>query len=376
MIMKNILIIIVLFLAISCKKEIEKSKPKIVLKENEVSLTDAQMRNSNIETILMSEKSISTVLKINGKIDVPPQNLVSVSVPLGGYLRSTKLLPGMHVNNGEVIAVMEDQQYIQLQQDYLVLKAKLAYAEKESARQNDLNQSQASSDKVTQLAQAEVSSLRAMTVGLAEKLRLTNINPNTISASRISQKINIIASIDGYVSKVNVNIGKYISPSEVMFELINPNDIHLNIKVYEKDVAKLKIGQKITAYTNAEPSKKHQCEIILISKDVSMDGTSEVHCHFEDYDKTLLPGMYMNAEVALKSSNSNALPEESVVNFEGKDYVYIEIAKQKYQMKEVQLGEKQNNFVQVLNVEDFKNKKIVSKGAYTLLMKMKNTEEE
>ncbi len=371
-----IILFLFLFLALSCKKEIQESKPEIALKENEVSLTDAQIKNATIQTISISEKSISSILKINGKIDVPPQNLVSVSVPLGGYLRSTKLLPGMHVNKGEVIAVMEDQQYIQLQQDYLVSKAKLVYAEKESARQNDLNQTQASSDKVTQMAQAEVSSLRAMTNGLAEKLRLININPNTISASKISQKINILATINGFVSKVNVNIGKYISPSEVLFELINPTDIHLNIKVYEKDVDKLKVGQKIIAYSNAEPNKKHECEIILISKDVSMDGTSEVHCHFEDYDKTLLPGMYMNAEVELKSSNSDALPEESVVSFEGKDYVYIEIAKQKYQMQEVQLGEKENNFVQVLNVQVLKNKKIVNKGAYTLLMKMKNTEEE
>ncbi len=375
--MKNIFIIlIILGLVSACKKQEIVTEKEISLKKNEVSLTDAQMKNAEIETISMSEKSISSILKINGKIDVPPQNLVSISVPLGGYLRSTKLLSGMHLNKGEVIAVMEDLQYIQLQQDYLVSKAKLLYAEKESARQNDLNASQASSDKTTQMAQAEVSSLRAMTNGLAEKLRLININPNTISASKISQKINILATINGFVSKINVNIGKYISPSEVMFELINPTDIHLNIKVYEKDVAKLKIGQKIIAYTNAEPNKKHECEIILISKDVSIDGTAEVHCHFEDYDKTLLPGMYMNAEVEIKSSNSNALPEESIVSFEGKEYIYIEIAKQKYKMQEVQIGEKENNFVQVLNVEDLKNKKIVSKGAYTLLMKMKNTEEE
>ncbi len=359
-----------------CKEKEVVTEKEQILKENQVALTDAQMKNADIETISISEKSISTLLKINGKIDVPPQNLVSVSVPLGGYLRSTKLLPGMYVDKDEVIAVMEDQQYIQLQQDYLVSKAKLVYAEKESARQNDLNQSQASSNKVTQLAQAEVSSLRAITNGLAKKLRLININPNTISASKISQKINILATINGYVSKVNVNIGKYISPSEVMFELINPTDIHLNIKVYEKDIAKLKIGQKIIAYTNAEPENKHECEIILISKNISSDGTAEIHCHFEDYNKTLLPGMYMNAEVEIKSLNSNALPDESIVNFEGKDYVYIEIAKQKYQMQEVQLGDKENNFVQILNAENLKNKKIVSKGAYTLLMKMKNTEEE
>jgi cobalt-zinc-cadmium efflux system membrane fusion protein len=373
--MNKIILFICVLLLFSCSKKVEK-KTEIALKENEVLLTDAQFKNAGIETISMSEKSISTVLKINGKIDVPPQNMVSVSVPMGGYLRSTQLLPGMHIFKGQTIAVMDDQQYIQLQQDYLVSKSKLIYAEKEAIRQKELNESQASSDKTTQFAQSELSSLKAITNGLAEKLRMININPNGISANNISKKINIYATINGYVSKVNVNIGKYINPSEILFELINPTDIHLNIKVYEKDVARLKMGQKIIAYTNSEPNKKHDCEIILISKDVAADGTAEVHCHFEDYDKTLLPGMYMNAEVALKSSNSNSLPEESVVNFEEKNYIYIEIGKQKYQMTEVQIGESENDFVQIFNYKTLKNKKIVCKGAYTLLMKMKNTEEE
>lgn len=360
----------------SCKKENVETKQAPTLNENEVVLTNAQAKNISIETLSLTTQSIATILKMNGKIDVPPQNLVSVSVPLGGYLTKTQLLPGMHVNKGEIIAVMEDQQYIQLQQDFLVSKAKLVYAEKEFARQTDLNQSQASSDKVAQLAQAELSSLKAITNGLAEKLRLIHINPNAITASKISQKINIYASISGYVSKVNVNVGKYISPSEVLFELINPTDIHLNIKVYEKDVAKLKIGQKIIAYTNAEPENKHECEIILISKSIDADGSSEVHCHFENYDKTLLPGMYMNADVALKASNSNVLPEESVVSFEGKDYVFIEIAKQKYRIQAVEVGESKDGFVEIKNIQSLQNQKIVSKGAYALLMKMKNTEEE
>lgn len=372
---KYIYFLLIATFTIGCKKESPKEEEVASKSETEVLLTDAQMKNTSIETISISEKGLATVLKLNGKIDVPPQNMVSVSVPLGGYLKSTKLLPGMHVSKGEVIAVMEDQQYIQLQQDYLVARAKLIYAEKEFNRQNELNQSQASSDKVTQMAQAEVSGLRATTNGLAEKLRLININPNTISASKISQRINLYATINGYVSKVNVNIGKYISPSEVLFELINPEDIHLNIKVYEKDVTKLKIGQKIIAYTNAEPSIKHECEILLISKDIAADGTSEVHCHFEDYDKTLFPGMYMNAEVEIESTNANAIPEECIVNFEGKNYIFIETAKQNYKMQEVSLGKKENNFIEVLNAADFRDKKIVSKGAYTLLMTLKNVEE-
>jgi len=375
--MKNIIpslsITILLF---ACSSKLEKeANTAAETNEQFVILTDAQYKNTALNTTNLQQKNIATVLKLNGKIDVPPQNIISVSVPLGGYLTSTKLLPGMHINRGEVIAIMEDQQYIQLQQDYLLSKSKLHFAGLEYNRQKELNQSQASSDKVTQQALAEVNFQKITMNATAEKLKLINKNPENITANNISKSINVYSSIKGYVSKVNVNIGKYVTPADVMFELINPLDIHLNIKVFEKDVAKLFIGQKVIAYTNAQPDKKYICEIILISKDITTEGTADVHCHFETYDKTILPGMYMNAEVELKENKSYVLPEESVVNFEGKEYVFVETKKLQYEMTAVNTGIKENGFVVITNADSIKNKTIVTNGAYTLLMKLKNTEE-
>lgn len=373
----SIVLMFVFLFAVQCSKKeetvIKSTAPK---DESIVTLTDAQLKNTPIETTSLSVKNISTVLKINGKIDVPPQNLVSVSLPLGGYLKNTNLLPGMHVNKGQIIAVIENPQFIQLQQDYLMAKSKLHFAELDYNRQKKLNQSQASSDKVMQQAQSEMNSQRIMMNTLAEQLQLVNINPKNLNSGNIRKSVPVYSTINGFVSKVNVNIGKFVNPSDVLFELINPNDIHLNLKVYEKDLQMLKIGQRFSAYTNTQPEKKYSGEIILISKDINTDGTADVHCHFEKYDQNLTPGMYMNAEIETETSFSNALPEESIVNFEGKDYVFVQEKKQTYKMTPVTLGESENGFIQIKNVEDFNNKKIVTKNAYTLLMKLKNTASE
>ena len=367
----------VFLFAVQCSKKeetfVKSTTPK---DESIVTLTDAQLKNTPIETTSLSVKNISTVLKINGKIDVPPQNLVSVSVPLGGYLKNTNLLPGMHVNKGQIIAVIENPQFIQLQQDYLMAKSKLHFAELDYNRQKKLNQSQASSDKVMQQAQSEMNSQRIMMNTLAEQLQLVNINSKNLNSGNIRKSVPVYSTINGFVSKVNVNIGKFVNPSDVLFELINPNDIHLNLKVYEKDLQMLKIRQRFTAYTNTQPEKKYGGEIILISKDINTDETADVHCHFEQYDQNLTPGMYMNAEIETETSFSNALPEESIVNFEDKDYVFVEEKKQTYRMIPVTLGESENGFIQIKNIEDFNNKKIVTKNAYTLLMKLKNTTSE
>src|SRR5690606_32478898 len=315
-------------------------------------------------------------LKLNGKIDVPPQNLASVSSALGAYVKSTKLLPGMHFRKGEVIAVMEDNQFIQLQQDYLTAKIQLANSEAEYLRQSSLNQSKASSDKVYIQAEADYQTLLISQRSLEQKLKLIHINPEQVSVSNIRLTANIYAPFDGFVSQVFVNVGKYVSPSDVLFELVNPNDLHLNLKVFEKDWDKIKIGQPLLAYTNSNPGKKYNGEIILIGKSISADRAVEVHAHFKESGGKLIPGMYMNADVEIPESSTWALPEESIVSFEGKQYVFEILDRNRFKMISVQTGNTGNRWIEIINDNQLNNKNIAQKGAYTLLMALKNKGEE
>lgn len=377
--MKQIIFLITITaLLASCGNTTTEEKPEIKTAENVVILTDAQLKNAAIETGKLEQQSISSILKVNGSIDVPPQNMVSISVPLGGYLKSTKLLPGMHVNKGESIAIIEDQQYIQLQQDYLTAKAKLLFAKQEYERQKELNQSKASSDKVYQQALADYTSLDVLVKSLSEKLKLIGINPATRNTGNISRSVSIPSPINGFVSKVNVNIGKYVNPADVLFEIVNPSDIHLALTIFEKDVNKLFIGQKLIAYTNTNPEKKYPCKIILIGKDFSNDRSVEVHCHFENYDKSLIPGMYMNAEIEVKSDSVFALPSDAIVSYENKQYVFISKDNNQFEITEIKTGNSENGFTEIIlsDNQNLKDDILVMKGAYTLLMKMKNTSDE
>lgn len=375
--MKNIIIIFslgLIFTACKNQKTVEPTASPAI--ENVITLTDAQIKNAHLETGKIEQKQISSILKVNGRIDVPPQNMVSVSVPLGGYLKSTKLLPGMHINKNEVIAVIEDNQYIQLQQDYLTAKAQFGFHEAEYNRQRELNASKASSDKVYEQAKSTYQTQKILIKSLEEKLKLIRINPNSLHENNISKSINIFSPINGFVSKVNVNIGKYVTPSDVLFELVNPTDIHLNLKIFEKDLDKIFIGQKVVSYTNNNPDKKYTGDIILISKDVAPDGTTEVHSHFDKYDKILFPGMYMNAEISSKNNLQNVLPDEAIVSFEGKKYFFENAGKNKFEMIETETGESENGFTEIISKADLSGKQIVTKGAYSLLMSLKNKEEE
>ena len=363
---------------LSCEsKQVKKETPQVNQNHKDITtLSPQQFKNAGIELGKLEKRSLPYTIKLNGQIDVPPQNMASISMPLGGYLKSTQLLPGMQIRKGEVIARMEDQQYIQLQQDYLVTKTKLLMAEKEYIRQKELNQDKATSDKIYQQTETEYKTLRINLNSLVQKLKFININPATLTEKNITPTISIYSPISGFVSKVNVNIGKYVAPTDVLFELVNPDDIHLNLKVFEKDLDKIAVGQNLIAYSNNRPDKKFHCKIVLISKDLSAEHTADIHCHFTDYDKELFPGLYMNAELAVKVSSLYSLPEEAIVNYEGKDYIFIALKNNQFSLLPVQTGDKDQGYIAIKNPDSLSGKSIVTKGAYTILMKMKNKSDE
>ena len=362
--------------ALACNQPVntEPASPEPAL--HTVVLTPAQFKNANLVVSNLTQKEISSLIRVKGKVDVPPQKLMSVSVPLGGYLKSSNLLPGMRVQKGEVIAVVEGEQYIQLQQDYLMAKEKLVWLEQEYKRQRELLATQSASQKTFQMASADYAGQQVLVNALFQKLKLVGIQPENVTKDKISASISVRSGLSGYVAAVHVNAGKYLTPSDVLFEIISTDDIHLALKVFEKDIPMLQIGQSVMAYTNQQPEKKYPCRIILMGKEIGADRSIEIHCHFNQHNLSLLPGTFMNAEIEVKNKAATLLPDEALIRFDNRQYIFVQSDSLQFVMKEVQTGISENGYTQVMNGVDMLKDKIVTRGSYTLLMMLKNKADE
>ncbi len=364
----------------SCHTNNDRQAPSAAdVEQTHVQLTAEQLANARLSVGPARRRTLSTVLRVGGVVDVPPRSLVSVSFPLGGYLQYSRLLPGTPVRKGEVLAVLEDPQYIQLQQDYLTTTARLEFAEAELRRQKALQDGQAGSLKALQQAQVEYQTLRIQQRALSEKLRLIGIDPTQLSEDNLSRSVRVLSPIDGFVSAVHANIGKYVTPTDVLFELVNPKDIHLNLKVFEKEVPLLRIGQPVRAYAPDRPQQVYTGEIILIGRNLGPDRAVEVHCHFDRYDAAVLPGMYLQAEVRVDLHEALAVPESAIVRWENRHFVFAQRAENTFEWLEVNIGASADGWTQVSPVEqevDLSRLPLVLDNAYTLLMKMKNVADE
>jgi len=377
----SILIITATFIACSDSKKKE-AEEKVEVKNDSsasgiVTFSAEQYKVADIRLGNVQMRNLSGVIKVNGVIDVPPQNMVSISAPLGGYVKSAGLLPGQAVRKGQVIAIIENAQFIDLQQDYLESKSRLVYLSQELKRQEELRKEEINAAKTLQQVSSEYNMLRTKISGLEQKLSLIGIRPG-----KFSKTANLYSPINGFVTASNVNMGKYVQPSDVLFELANASDMHLALDVFEKDVRKLKPGQPIRFALANEIDYNREAKIFLIGKSKEKEGTIPVHCHLNySSDPTLLPGMYVKALIETTSDNVPALPVEAVIQSEGKDYIFIQTdtAQNKFGFKMIPVikGTEQEGFVAVTLMENINlnNNKVVIKGAYSLLSAMKNVEE-
>lgn len=360
--------------------------------ETIVELSGAQMQTAGVRLGTIEEKQISGTIRVNGLLDVPPQQLVTISAPLGGFLKSTTLLQGSRVRKGQRIATIENLEFIQIQQDYLEAKGNFEFARADYERQQELAKQAVNSEKTVQQAKSNFTTWKARYAGLREKLRVLNLNVSSIESGNVSSTINLYSPIDGYVTEVNVNIGKFVSPTDVLFEIVDTEHLHAELIVFEKDVRKLKIGQKVR-FTLANESKERLATVYLVGREISEDRTIRIHCHIDEEDKELLPGMYLNAVVEAGGLVVPALPAEAVVDYQGKKYVFMTTEEtkeegkskegestgegQQFKIVEVQTGNSEFGFVELVSSGPLtKDSRIAIEGAYALLSAMKNSEEE
>lgn len=383
----SIIISVLLFALVSCNssKEVNNKEEKLeVLPEDIVELRGDQMKLANVETGDIETISLSGTLKVSGTVLAAPQNYATVSMPLGGFVKSTTLMPGNAVSKGQTLAILENQEFVEIQQNYLEAKSKLEYAEAEYNRQNELYKNDVSSKKNMQQVTSEYNSLKVQVKALEQKLSLIGINSQNLNVEVISNSIALVSPISGYIKAVNVNIGKFVSPSDVLFEIVNTSNLYLELTLFDKDVSKVSKNQRIRFFINDE-TEQHDAIVYQTGKSVNSDKTYTVFASVQGVCENVLPGMYVNAIIETTSNKVNALPSDAIVSFDDKDYIFIfEKNKEEdgqpfteYRMIQVQKGVSDNGYTEVLLPEgiDIKVAKVVVKGAYNLLSAKKNAGE-
>lgn len=287
-----------------------------------IRLTAAQQKNVSLEFGMAQQQTITTDLRVYGSVHVPPQYAHSITTPFGGIVRSVRFLEGSHVHAQDALVSLEHPDFVTMQQEYLQSVTELELAERELERQRLLSRDSVNPRKTLERAQADVSMLRIQKKALSEKLALINIKASSLSESTISRQVTLRSPISGYVTDVKVNTGSYVEPNTPVMNVIDPEHMHIELAVFERDIATISVGDSVIVRLTDHPDSVRTARIHLIGKTVRADQTIPVHVHLDKHDPRLTPGTSLGAFIKSRPRTAWTLPESAILRFGTTSYVF------------------------------------------------------
>lgn len=303
-------------------KDHEEAAPTIA------SLTEDQIQSVGVTTGPIEMKELTATVKANGLLRVPNNNKATVAALFSGVVKTLNILEGDYVRKGQVIATIANPEYIRVQEQYLTTISRIAFAEQEYRRQNELYTNDAGTKKNLQSSSSELRTLSTQKASLARQLQMMGINPASVTNASMRTGLAITAPISGTISNIRAQIGSYVDVSAPVAEIIDNTSLHLDLQVFEKDLPRMRIGQIVHFKLTNNPETEYDAKVYSIGSSFENESkTIAVHCTVIGNKTGLIDGMNITGVVSLDHSTTPAIPTEAIVEADGKFYVFIQTNK-------------------------------------------------
>lgn len=338
---RNIIYITLTFIfLVSCGKKETTTEPEGEIKTEQTeehdeeapqtiaSLTDEQIKSVGVTLGKIELKELTSTIKANGTLRVPNNNKATITSMYGGIIKTLNVQIGDFVKKGQVIALISNPEYIQLQEQYLTVKSRIAFAEQEYRRQKELFDNDAGAKKNLQSSDAELKTLRTQKSSLQRQLQIMGINPANVNNGNLRSGLVITSPISGTVSNISAQIGSYVDISSPVADVIDNGSLHLDLQVFEKDLPKMKVGQIVHFKLTNNPETEYDAKIFSIGSSFENESkTISVHCSVTGNKAGLIDGMNITGIVSLDKSTTPAVPNEAIVEADSKYYIFIKTNK-------------------------------------------------
>lgn len=351
---------------------------------NEIILTVEQVKAVGIEIGPVEMRNLRSVVHAAGQLEVPPQNKADITVLMGGTVKQIPVLEGSHVSKGQTLLLIENPEFIKIQQDYLSTKNQLAYLEKEYNRQKEINDQQAGTLKILQQTESDYNTAKVSLNALEKQLQEINVNVKSLENGNIVSQVPVIAPINGTVAHISVNLGSYAEPTKTLMDIVDNSQIHCDLMVYEKDLSKVKPGQKVSFTLTNQDNKQIDGEIYGVNQ--SFEGESKAviaHAVIKNaINENLFPGMYVSALIEVGDQKNKSVPVDAVVRSEGKRFIFVQnpsVKADEYSFRKVEVttGVSDLGYIEITPVDALPDgAKIVTKNAFFILSKTEASGDE
>ena len=293
-----LLILLAMVMVISCGNDKKSDKEENAASEKVETEKGEEEVDADADPAPDLSKTVN-VVRVTGTLALDPQNRAEVSPIASGVVRRITTREGIRVRRGQVVAYIENTQIVELQRQYLTAVNELSAAKTELARQHTLMKQEAGVLKTLQQAESAYAIANAQVVGIGRQLSQLGVNPPSISAGKLTTLIPVTSPISGIVGKIKISMGSFVDISTSLMTVVNNVNLHCDLKMFEKDLPKVRIGQMVKLTLTNAPEVTFCAKIYDINSVFDNDSKSvTVHARIIDHPATkLLPDMFINGVI-------------------------------------------------------------------------------
>jgi len=352
---------------------------------DEVHLSQQQFNSLEMRVDTLKLRNMGEFVEANGLLEVPPQNEATVTALFGANVQTIKVIEGDKIKKGQVLAYLSHPDLIDIQTEYSSNWNQLQYLSSDYERQKKLYDEKVGSGKEFQKIKSEYLGMKSKVRGSEAQLAMMGLNAEKIRQGEVFSNIAVKSPIDGNIKSVEIKIGQYVQPQTDMFEIVNIDHIHLDLMVFEKDMHKVKEGQKIRFSLPSNPNEELTAKIYSVGKTFEQNPKAvHIHAEIENKKGYLIPGMYINAQIETSNAKSIAVPESAVVKEGDKFFIFTaeiekgsDVKEWGFKPIEVSVGARDRGWLEIELISPLKsNVQIAWNNAYYLMAELKKGEAE
>jgi len=353
----------------------------------------APTKNSAIEIELVGPQSIAGVIPATGKVLVPEDRVAVIGPVNAGRIVRLFAGQGSRVQKGQKLADLESADIDQAEADYLKALADYENARRSSVAEIRLAQENYDRTKLLyektitagknlqtaehdlEVAKAagesSVNGAKATLTAARRHLLILGLSSSTIDSlpkkPDLAAVFSLNSPIAGTVIERNATVGASVGTDANLFKIIDLSRVWIDANVFEKDLARVRMGQEVKVNLPALPGSTYTGRVILIDSVVDPETrTIKVRTEVANPDSRLKPDMFANVEIVTDLNRSAiSIPQTAVLNDGGKTVVFVAEGNG-YQKREVHTGIQNGDRLEI--VEGLSaGEKVVVKGNYLLL---------
>jgi cobalt-zinc-cadmium efflux system membrane fusion protein len=337
------------FLGLQCQKEEasdvaqpphEHAVPKA--SDDTVFVPEESREVMGIELAEVQTQETRNSLEAMGKVLAPQPQKAIVGHAFSARVAVVHAKLGDWVKKGQELVTLESHEVGVAKSDFFKAAADLELAKLNLEREERLLEGGIGVKKNLIAAEAE-HKIASETYDAAEKrlhvLGFTEEHVQEIAEThQIHPSITLYAPIDGKIVTISAVLGSLVDESTEIMEIIDPTLLWIDAEIYERDLAKVAVGQQVEVAVPAYPGETFHGELSYIGDVVNEETrTITVRAVVTNEDFRLRPGMFADVTIVLENDQTIVVPEEAVLD-EGDQRIVFVKQNDAFVCREVETG--------------------------------------